>query len=459
MNQFDTVAAISTPPGTGGIAIVRMSGAHAVEIADRVFQKQSGQPLKAARTHTIHYGHVYAEDGTVIDEVLVSVMRAPNTYTREDVVEINCHGSAYAANRLLEALLKNGASLAPAGEFTRRAFLNGRIDLAKAEAVMDVITSKTALAHAVSVGQLSGRLSGEIDRLRADLLGLTAHLHAVTDFPEEGLEPLSDAQFIEILEGVQSQIGTLLKTADTGKLIREGVPTAIVGKPNVGKSSLLNLLAGEDRAIVTDIAGTTRDVIEECVNLDGILLNVSDTAGIRETGDRVERMGVERTKHCLEQAALVLFLLDGSAPPDADDMQIAELLADKRVIVLLNKSDLGIHAKAGEFCRPFQTVIPFSVKTQAGFSELKQAVKDLLGMAHADELANSSAVVNLRHKEALIKASLSVRTALDTAHAGLPLDLTFVDMENALSALGEITGQTVGEEIVNQIFASFCVGK
>lgn len=456
MNFDSTIAAISTPLGTGGIAIVRMSGDKSIEIADKLFRGKKS--LLDVKSHTIHYGNIVSLDGAVIDEVMVSVMRAPNTYTKEDVVEINCHGSVYGARRVLEELIKSGASLAEGGEFTKRAFLNGRIDLTKAEAVIDIINSKTSSAHTLGVNQLGGVLSHKINEIRENLLSLTSHLQALLDFPEEGLEPFGEDEYYDILKNTEKNISQLIETSDKGRIIRDGIETVICGKPNVGKSSLLNLLSGIDRAIVTEIEGTTRDSIEEYVYMDDVALKVIDTAGIRETGDTVEKIGVEKSKKLIEGASLVIFILDALTPPDENDILIGDLVSDKKTIVLINKSEKDINSDTKKFSEKFENVIEFSVKEEKGVRELGDKIKTLFELGEL-ESDNAEAIINMRHKEALFKAQKAVMGAIDTLDMGMSPDMTFIDVENAISYLGEITGLTVSEEIVDGIFHKFCVGK
>lgn len=456
MNFDSTIAAISTPLGTGGIAIVRMSGDKSIEIADKLFKGKKS--LLKVKSHTIHYGNIVSPEGFVIDEVMVSVMKAPNTYTREDVVEINCHGSVYGARKVLEELIKSGATLAEGGEFTKRAFLNGRIDLTKAEAVIDIINSRTSSAHTLGVNQLGGVLSQKINEIREDLLSLTSHLQALLDFPEEGLEPFGEDEYYNILKNTQQNISHLIETSDKGRIIRDGIETVICGKPNVGKSSLLNLLSGTDRAIVTEIEGTTRDSIEEYVYMDDVALKVIDTAGIRETGDTVEKIGVEKSKKLIGEASLVIFILDALTPPDENDRLIGELVSDKKTIVLINKSEKEINPDTKEFASGFENVIEFSVKEEKGVKELTHKIKSLFELGELNG-ENKEAIINLRHKEALYKAQKAVSGAIDTLDMGMSADMTFIDVENAISYLGEITGLTVSEEIVDGIFHKFCVGK
>lgn len=456
MDLARTIAAISTPRGRGGIAIIRVSGNDAVSICDKLFKGK--KRLCSVNSHTINYGHFTDENGFIIDEVMVSVMRAPNTYTKEDIVEINCHGSIYGAQKILETVLRSGAFLAEAGEFTKRAFLNGRIDLCEAEAVIDIINSKTDFAHTSSVNQLGGALSEKINDIRNDLLKLISNLQAALDFPEEGLEPLTDDEYFEILKDTQKKTEKLIKEADRGKIIRDGIETVIVGKPNVGKSSLLNLLAGDERAIVTEIEGTTRDAIEEYVNIGDIALKVTDTAGIRETGDIVEAMGVERSKKLVRSAELVIFMLDATKKTDRNDEEIAEFVKDKKTIVLINKTDKKTDSSVYDIAEEFDNVIEFSVNEEKGVDELFSLIKKMFELGDLD-LESADAVINMRHREALYKASDSIKSAVCAIESGMPVDMTSVDIENAISSLGEITGLTVGEEIVDRIFHEFCVGK
>ena len=454
----DTIAAISTPSGKGGISIIRISGKDAIETADKIFKNEYGKTLSGVKSHTIHHGYAVKSDGTTIDEVLVSVMKEPHTYTKENVVEINCHGGVISTKEILSAVLSAGARLAEPGEFTKRAFLNGRMDLCEAESVIDIINAKTNGAHNVSVHQLKGALSESIGKIREKLLTLTAHLQVLIDFADEDLEPLSDEEYLDGLKSSLSDIDKLLATADRGKIIKEGVKTAIVGKPNVGKSSLLNLLYGDDRAIVTDIEGTTRDAIEETVDFGGVMLNLADTAGIRETTDTIERIGVEKSKAILEDADLVIFMADATRDLDDNDEYIINSLKGKNTVVLINKYEDKVICNTDRLKEISDKVIEFSVKTRKGLDVLEATVKEMFG---AGEIGISDEVVitAVRHKDALLKAKDALRAAIDAIEAGIELNMTFIDIENAISALGEITGQTVGEEIVDKIFHSFCVGK
>lgn len=444
-----TIAAISTPAGTGGIAVIRISGDDAVLIADRVFR---GDKLEDAPTHTVHYGFAVDKDGNTLDEVLATVMRAPRTFTREDVVEISTHGGIWASRRVLRAILEAGAYPAEAGEFTKRAFLHGRIDLSQAEAVIDIINAKNELAQKNAVSQAEGSLSAEIDSIRNRLVSLCAAMQVAIDYPDEDLEDVTREDIIKTLTGCRQDVERLIKTADSGRIIQDGIATAIVGRPNVGKSSLLNRLAREDRAIVTDIAGTTRDVIEEYVELDGVMLRLMDTAGIRDTADTVEQIGVERSRKALEQADLVLVVLDAAAGLSAEDRQLLAETKDRTRIVLVNKTDkdptdLGI-----------PDAILFSAKTGDGMAELSERIRQMYQLGEIS--ANNGAVVtNMRHRKALDEAFLALSRCDAALAAGMPQDIVTIDINASMDALGEITGATVSEDIVSAIFHNFCVGK
>ena len=458
MDLTSTVAAISTPYGTGGISIIRISGTDAIEITDKIFKASSRKKLSQCPTHTIHHGKIVSLDDKVIDEVLVSVMTAPKTFTGEDVCEINCHGGLVVTKAILEEILRAGALLADRGEFTKRAFLNGKMDLCKAEAVIDIITSKTALEQEISVNQLGGALSDKINNVRERLIALCANIQVLIDYPDEGLEDFTDEQFEQELRDIHSEISTLLKSSNAGLLIRSGIPAAIVGKPNVGKSSLLNLLSGVEKAIVTDVEGTTRDAIEEYVNLGDITLRLADTAGIRETKDTVEAIGVERSKEYIKNSDLIIFMTDAQKELDSRDFEIIDTIGNKKRIALINKCDSGNKISSKELEPYFEHVIEFSVKTETGVLELETAIKNMFEMG---DLTNdgSSVITNARHRDALIKAQNAISSAISTVEALIPPDTTFIDLDEAISALGEIVGLTVSEEIVDKIFHKFCIGK
>lgn len=454
----ETICAISTPQGEGGIAIVRISGDKAIEIADKIYTNPNGKKLMGVKSHTINYGHIVDKDGAVIDEVLVSVMKAPHTYTGENVVEINCHGGIVSTRLILERTLEAGAILASPGEFTKRAFLNGRIDLSQAESVMDIIGSKTNLNHTIAVNQLGGRLSDQINSIRESLLSLLSHIQVLIDYADEDLEPLSDEEFALALATSCSAMQKLLSSADRGRLIRSGIVTAIVGKPNVGKSSLLNLLSGEDRAIVTDIAGTTRDAIEEYISLGDVALKIIDTAGIRNTDDIIENIGVDKSKKYMSEADLVLFVLDGKKELDDNDRYIIENLNSKNTIALINKTEQGCVFDPQIIKDKFANTLMFSVHEAKGLKELEDTVKNLFDIGSITQ-DSSNIITNIRHKEALQKALGFASAAKNAFDSGIPQDMISIDIENAISSLGEIVGLTVSEEVVDRIFHNFCLGK
>ncbi len=459
MKDFDTICAIATALGEGGIAIIRVSGDKALDIVSKIFKANSGQDIKSMKSYTMKYGHIYDIDNKeLIDEVIISFMKGPKSFTAEDTVEINCHGGVVSTNKVLEAVIKAGARLAEPGEFTKRAFLNGRIDLSQAEAVMDIIKAKTDLAMKSALMQSTGHLSTQINKQREYMLNILALVEFAVDFTEddEEVDPSIPLKVAESLEKSISEMKTLLRGADEGKLIREGLSLAIVGKPNVGKSSLLNALLREKRAIVTDIAGTTRDVIEEYINLDGIPVKVIDTAGIRETEDVVERIGVERSKEKLEEADLVLLVLDTSRELDQEDKDIIESVKDKKCILILNKIDLEWRIKE-DILGSFENVIKISAKEEIGLDGLKQTIKDLFFNGKID--AESLIISNSRHKQALYRALENAENALVRVKNNEYLDLISIYVTASLRALGEITGSELEEDLVNKIFSDFCVGK
>jgi len=458
--ETDTIAAISTPPGEGGIAVIRISGPRAVAAADRVFRGR--RKLADVPSHTVHYGFVHdPETGENADEVLATVMRAPRSFTREDVVEISCHGGLVAVRKVLElVLVHGGARLAEPGEFTKRAFLNGRIDLSQAEAVIDLIRAKTDEAHALAMKQASGALSAKIRGLRGRLVELMAHIEVNIDYPEHDVEDVTNRTIRETCAAAIEEIDRLLNTATQGKILREGVTTAIIGRPNVGKSSLLNALARENRAIVTDIPGTTRDVIEEYVNLGGIPLRLLDTAGIRETDDAVEKIGIERSLAALEEAELVLLVLDGSRPLDDGERKLMERLAGRNAIVIVNKSDLPRRADMDDIRArfPAERIVEAAAARQEGLEALERAVR---GLFFEGEMASRDLtyVSNVRHIHLLKQSRSSLQDAIRAAENGMPIDLIQIDLQRGWEALGEIIGEAVGESLIDQIFSQFCLGK
>ena len=451
-----TIAAISTPAGRGGISVIRISGQDAVSIADTVFS--GGIKLADAKSHTVHYGFI-RKDGETIDEVLVTLMRAPKTFTREDVVEISAHGGTVTAKRVLDAVIAAGAELAQPGEFTKRAFLNGRIDLSQAEAVIDIINAENDLSRKNAVSQLEGSLSREIKEIRASLVHLAAAMQVIIDYPDEDLADVTAEDILDTLTVCKSRADKLLATADSGAIIRDGIRAAIAGKPNVGKSSLLNALARYDRAIVTDIAGTTRDTIEERVDLGGVPLVLIDTAGIRETNDAVEKIGVERSRKSVEEADLVIVMIDGSADIDDDDAEILEKTKNAKRIILINKTDLS-RGKCVDEVRKLASgaVIEISALTGDGIDALKDEISSMYNLGEL-ERGNGAVITNARHKSALIKASAALGSGIGALRADMPTDIASIDINEAIDALGEITGETVSDDIVRDIFHSFCVGK
>ncbi len=454
MIKHTTIAAIATPHGTGGVSIIRVSGPESIAVCDRVFRAKNGKTLQDAKSHTLHYGFIMDGD-KVVDEVLVSVMRAPNTFTREDTVEVNCHGGLVVTEHVLSLLLANGAFLASPGEFTKRAFLNGRLDLSQAEAVIDIINSPSELALSSAANQLGGALSERINLLRDTVLETLAKINANIDYPEEDMEEYEASELLADLAGVRDALCELLSTASRGRLIRDGIDTVICGRPNVGKSSVLNLLARESRAIVTDIAGTTRDVIEERITLNNIVLNVFDTAGIRETDDKIESLGIDKSKEYIEKAELVLFVVDASSDLTLEDTALFELVKNKNYIVLLNKSDLG-QKTPDLFCA--NDTVTLSAKTGEGLNDLATKIEEKFKLG---KLASRDAamITSRRHKEAITHAHTSLLKAYDALAMGMPQDMVAIDLTDCATHLGEITGKTVSEEIVDKIFARFCLGK
>lgn len=459
MISTDTIAAIATAMGNSGIGIVRISGEEALDVADRVFlPKKTGKKLSKAKSHTIHYGFLCDGD-EVIDEVLMMVMKGPASFTAEDTVEIDCHGGMLVTKRILETVLKNGARLAEPGEFTKRAFLNGRIDLSQAEAVIDVINSKNEYALKSSVGQLRGSISKRIKELREKILYQIAFIESALDDPEHiSLDGYGD-RLLEDVEYMERELEKLVKSAGNGRVVSEGVKTVILGKPNAGKSSLMNVLVGEDRAIVTDVEGTTRDILEEHIYLQGISLNVIDTAGIRNTEDVVEKIGVSRAMNAAEDADLIIYVVDGSRPLDENDYQIMEFIKGRKAVVLLNKSDLEpvisleeIQEKSG------QKVISISAKEETGIDVLEEAIKSLFYEGEID-FNDQILVTNVRHVQALKEALESVRMVEHSIHDGMPEDFYSIDLMNAYEKLGLIIGESVEDDLVNEIFSKFCMGK
>lgn len=460
-SENDTIAAISTPVGEGGISIIRISGEDAVAVAKRLYH--GSKDLAQVASHTINYGHIVDPDtGAEVDEVMVSVMRAPHTYTCEDVVEINCHGGLLATNRILQLVLSYGARMAEPGEFTKRAFLNGRIDLSQSEAVMDLIRAKTDKSMKVALNQLDGDLSRLIRHLRQDILDVLAQVEVNIDYPEyDAVEEMTTKMLKEKALDIQQRIQALLKTAKQGKVLREGLATAIIGRPNVGKSSLLNTLLHEDKAIVTDVAGTTRDVIEEYVNVDGVPLKLIDTAGIRDTDDTVEKIGVERSKRALDAADLILLLIDSSAPLTAEDCELLTATHGKQRIVILNKTDLPRRVDLDELKKltDGDALIETSIVKHEGMDQLGQQISKMFFNEGIESSQNNVMVTNARHIGLLHQANAALSDVLKGIDAGMPVDLVQIDMTRCWDLLGEITGDSYQDELLDQLFSQFCLGK
>ena len=456
----DTIAAIATAPGEAGIGIVRLSGSKAIAILDKIFREKRSKSAFDIPSRVVSYGHIVDENNNNIDEVLSIIMRKPNSYTAEDVVEIQCHGGIIPVRRIMELVLKNGAVIAEPGEFTKRAFLNGRIDLTQAEAVIDVITSKTETGLNAALNQLEGELSQELHRIMDELLSIIAHIEASIDFPEHDIEEVTQDNILNTANKVVAAMKKLSTSFEEGKIIRDGLSTAIVGRPNVGKSSLLNVLVKESRAIVTDIPGTTRDIIEEYLNIGGVLIKLIDTAGIRETEDVVEKIGVERTIAAIKEAEVVIFTVDAAEPLTQEDYDILELIKEKKVIVAANKIDVSIHKDVNKLIDVFgkESVIEMSVKQKIGIEELESKIKDLVYHGQAT-VSKNKMVTNIRHKDLLDKALDSVSKAIEALNDGVPIDLLSMDIKEAWGRLGQITGDVAEEDIINEIFSKFCIGK
>lgn len=456
----DIIAAPSTPAGTGGIGIIRISGEGSVALADKIFKSASGKKLSEKKSHTITYGNIVDQNGKKIDEVLVSIMKAPNSYTKEDVVEINCHGGTAAVKKVMETVTNAGARTAEPGEFTKRAFLNGRIDLTQAEAVIDVINSKTERSMKNAVNQLSGGLSAKVKEIRSELVDAVSTIEAAIDYPEHDIEEETYASLNKTVTDTLSKVNHLIKTADMGKMVRDGVNLVILGKPNVGKSSLLNFLLDEERAIVTDVPGTTRDTVEEYFNIAGIPVRITDTAGVRDTDDIVEKIGVERSMERAENADLILLLIDMSRPLEDDDRRLIEFVQGRKYVVLENKTDLEIAVDKDETEKLLgkENIISLSVKERKGTDELLKHLENMLTEGTI-EAGDGVMVSNVRHKNLLEKAKTALEKALNTIEIRMPEDFVSMDISEAIGFLGEITGESLQEDIINRIFEKFCLGK
>lgn len=449
---MNTIAAISTPAGNGGVGIIRISGNDSLKIIDRIFR-----PVKKGeiRPFSFKLGHIYDEEGKIIDQVLVSYFKAPKSYTGEDVCEINCHGGNVAMKKILETVLKNGAVMAEGGEFTKRAFLNGKLDLTQAEAVIELINSKSEKESRASIKQLDGKLGQEIKNIENEIVGLLADIEANIDYPEyEDIEEVRREKIIEVLRNQIEKLSKLEKSFESGKILKNGVLTAIVGKPNVGKSSLLNSLLKEDRAIVTEIPGTTRDTIEEYVTIKGISLRLMDTAGIRKTSDIVENIGVEKSKKALEEAELVLLLIDGSVGVTDEDQKIYNEIKNKSHILIINKTDL----ECKEINISDENIVRISTKTGDGLEQLENKIEELFNTKNLDT-ENEIIITNIRHKDLISKTINGLNSAIKAIETGIPIDMISINIKEAIKSLGEMLGESVSEDVLNKIFEKFCVGK
>lgn len=453
---FDTIAAISTPKGEGGIAIIRISGDKSFEILDKIFVKKN--PNANLGFYKLNYGFIKDGEKTV-DEVMAVRLKAPKSYTCEDIVEINCHGGTLVSEKVLELVLRNGARHAESGEFTKRAFMNGRIDLSQAEAVMDIIQGKTEKSVSLSLDQLRGDLRDKVNQFKKALLDITAHVNVVLDYPEEGIDDPLPAELRNNLEEVYEEANRLIDSYNTGKKIKEGIKTVIVGKPNVGKSTLLNALLHEERAIVTHVAGTTRDVIEEIINIKGVPLVLVDTAGIRKTDDIVENIGVEKSKQFIGKADLVLLVLDASKELENEDIEVINQIKEnkKKVIVLLNKIDLN--KKINLEGHNLENIVEISAKDNIGIEDMQEKIYSYIVEEDVENSSEKLIITNIRHKTALEKTKDAIKNIFETIDMGLPMDLISVDLKEALDSLSEITGEISSEDILDHVFGNFCVGK
>lgn len=452
----DTIAALATFPGNAGINIIRISGDNALGIAGRVFVSKNKNKIKL-RPRYLHYGYI-VDGEKMLDEVLISYMQSPNTYTKEDIVEINCHGGVMSAKMILDLVIREGCRPADRGEFTKRAFLNGRIDLAQAEAVIDIINSKTDVGHDVSLGHLKGRLSREINALIDSIMDMLANIEVNIDFPEYDEDQMTIGRIRSVCAPMIDRLESLISTSDTGKIFKEGIRTAILGKPNVGKSSMMNFLLNENRAIVTDIPGTTRDTIEEYIDLDGIPLRIADTAGIRETDDKIEKIGVKKAIEKVEEADLVIMIFDGSRPLNEEDRRILDIIKDKRVIYIKNKSDLDNKLDLAGYENIEAEMLSISIAENRGLKEITEAIRAMFFSGKID--AGSDVIINnARHKNLLIKAKDSLIEVLSSIDSGMPVDYIEVDLKDCMESLGLIIGRAVSDDLTDKIFSEFCIGK
>ena len=457
--KSDTIAAVATAMSPSGIGIIRLSGDKSLEIIDKIYRSKSNKKkISDCSSHTIHYGYIY--DGEeLIDEVMVLLMKAPNTYTKEDTIEIDCHGGVYVMKRILETVIKYGARPAEPGEFTKRAFLNGRIDLTQAESVIDVINSKNAFALKSSLSQLKGSVLVDVKKIRGNILHQIAFIETALDDPEHISLDGYNEELLSVVNHERIEIQRLINSSDNGRILKEGINTVILGKPNAGKSSLLNVLVGEERAIVTDIAGTTRDVLEEQINLHGISLNIMDTAGIRNTEDVVEKIGVSKAKEYANKADFIIYVIDSSTPLDESDFEIMEILKDKKAVVLLNKSDLDAVTSKDEVEKHLdKTIISISAKENTGITELEDTIKDMF--FHGEVSFNDEVyITNIRQKNSLQDALDSLNLVVQSIKDDMPEDFYSIDLMSAYESLGKMIGESVEDDLVNEIFSKFCMGK
>lgn len=454
---MSTIVAISTAPGIGGIGIIRMSGDHCFEVLDKVFKQKNSQNIEDIKGYTIKYGYIM-DDAEIVDEVLVSYFKAPKSYTAENMCEINSHGGIVIMNKILDLCLRNGAELAEPGEFTKRAFLNGRLDLSQAEAVIDVINSKTEREAKVSIEQLEGNLSEKIAKIRKTIISIMADIEATIDYPEYDLEEVTNTKISQTLDEVDKILDSLEKSFYNGKILREGISTAIIGKPNAGKSSLLNLILNEERAIVTDIEGTTRDTIEEFISIEGVPLKIIDTAGIRTASDEVEKIGVNKAKEIAKKSDIIIAIFDSNKKLTNEDKEILELLKDRNAIILLNKIDLSRKIEIEELEKYNKPIVEISTKTREGLDSL---YKEISAMFKLNEIAvdGETIVSNERHKSIIINSRKNLNKARETIKNNMPIDIISGYLKEIIEELGKITGETVTEDVISEIFSKFCLGK
>ena len=456
---MSTIVAISTAPGIGGIGIIRMSGENSFKILEKVFKPRKEEKIEDIKGYTIKYGNIISQDGKIIDEVLVSYFKAPKSYTTENMCEINSHGGNIVMKQILELCIKNGAKLAEPGEFTKRAFLNGRIDLTQAEAVIDILNAKTEREKNASMNQLNGKLSNSIANIKSKLLDLMVNIEVSIDYPEyDDVPEVTNSSIKQILEDVEKDLKELENTFENGKVLREGIKVAIIGKPNAGKSSLLNAILDEERAIVTDFEGTTRDSIEEFVTIKGLPIKIIDTAGIRDSDNVVEKIGIDKSKEIANQSDIIIAVFDGSKKIDEEDREIINIIQNKRAIIIINKTDLPTEIEEKELSKLNKKIIKISVKENKGIEEIYNEI-DSIYNKNNDIIDNEIVVTNIRHKTLIIEAEKNIKEAIDVVEKNMPIDIIASYIKECLEKLGEITGDSVSENIINEIFSKFCLGK